>query len=1175
MRISNRSVRWIVSIAVTFAARDGLGVPSSNSSPNGPVRNPIVQHPTSNSVSTDPRADIRLIPQTGHTSRVNSIAFAPNGSWVLTGSQDQTAKLWDVKSGAELRTFSGHINQVSSVAFSLDGRYVLTGSFDETAKLWDATSGAEVNCFPNGPHPPPHDHLVHSVALSPNGRYVLFGRSKAATLWDVRNGLEMRTFSGHSGQVDAVAFSPDGCYVLTGSRDKTAKLWDTLTGAELHTFSGHSERVQSVAFSADGRYILTASWDKKAKLWDTQSGAEVQTFSGHRDHLDSVAFSPDGRYVLTGSRDKTAKLWAASGGALVRTFSGHDGAVTAVAFSPDGTCVLTGSADNTAKLWDAEEGSEILTFYGHSAKVHAVAVSSHGRYLLTGGSKVAHLWETQDGAEVRRLSGPNYSLSAVAFSPDGHYALTGGKKTATVWDTNTGSEIRTLAGHSGHVTSVAYSPGGQYVLTGSDDNTAKIWEWQSGLTRRTFAAHSDGVTSVAFSSDGAFVVTGSLDDTAKLWETRSGVEVRAFSGHSDWVTSVAISADSCCVLTGSSDRTAKLWGAQNGAELHTFSGHTDRVQSVAISSDNRYALTGGWDNVAKLWSIKTGAELQTFAGHTGFVQSVAFGPNGRFVLTGSLDGTVKLWDPLTGRELGSLISFDDGTWAVIDSDGHFDTNNLDGNNALHWIASDDPMTALPLEVFMRDYYEPRLLARILEGESSSLPSIAKLNRVQSLATVANIQRVANSTDIVSITVEVASVRRTFTRDGKPVSLTSGVYDLRLFRDGQIVGQWPEPRPLEDAPTDHEAELRAWREQSEIHVDPTTGKAIHTFTVRLPRKPGLKQTDFSAYAFNSDRVKSATAHKVFDLPTDLPRRKGRAWLITMGVNSYESPAWNLRFAADDARSLRTMLTSALGKRDDYEVVQAVSLISDSLQQGADSKPATKRNLQTVLDQLAGRIDDPDKRILKATPEDLVMISFSGHGYADGRGNFYFIPHDIGEGNDKHITPEILQHSISSDELTAWLRYVDAGQMVIIIDACQSAATVGSGFKPGPMGSRGLGQLAYDKRIRILAASQSDEFALETSATKHGLLTYALVNEGLGDQQADYKPKDHRILLSEWLQYAADQVPKLAVDGPGKRGAWVEWGEHPSDRSAIQRPALFDFTKAKDDLVLMEVAASPDR
>ena len=155
-------------------------------------------------------------------------------------------------------------------------------------------------------------------------------------------GQSLRTFTGHSHGVNAVALSPDGRTALSGGGDGTLKLWDVATGKELRTLSAHSIRsffglniINSVAFSPDGRTALSGSEDDTLKLWEVATGKELRTFSGHKDYVFAVAFSPDGRTALSGSRDETLKLWELATGKELRTFRGHSAFVRSVAFSPD------------------------------------------------------------------------------------------------------------------------------------------------------------------------------------------------------------------------------------------------------------------------------------------------------------------------------------------------------------------------------------------------------------------------------------------------------------------------------------------------------------------------------------------------------------------------------------------------------------------------------------------------------------------------------------------------------------------------------------------------------------------------------------------------------------------------------------------------------------------------
>jgi uncharacterized caspase-like protein len=291
--------------------------------------------------------------------------------------------------------------------------------------------------------------------------------------------------------------------------------------------------------------------------------------------------------------------------------------------------------------------------------------------------------------------------------------------------------------------------------------------------------------------------------------------------------------------------------------------------------------------------------------------------------------------------------------------------------------------------------------------------------------------------------------------------------------------------------------------------------------------------------------------------------------------------------------------------EYEEVVSVPLISDYASEGGrkvsprvlKETAATKRNFRAVLDLLAGRKVDEEvlkgipnaDRLRRATPEDLIIVSFSSHGYADERGRFFLFTSDVGKSGELR---DALGRAISSDELGAWLRDVDAGELILVVDACHSAASVqGEGFKPGPMGSRGLGQLSYDKGMRILTSTQADDVALESGLIEQGLLTYALTRDGLESAHADFKPKDARITVSEWLAYGVERVPALhaeverklaqmkaaahAASLDGDEGARVvvfpEGGRSlkvkvSGQSTRTQQPALFDFARRRRDAVL---------
>ena len=196
----------------------------------------------------------------GHTSVVQSVVFSPDGTRLATGSWDNTARLWDARTGSFLQECKGHTETVSSVAFSPDGTRLATASWDKTARLWDARAGQFLlEC--RG-----HTDAVYSVAFSPDGTTLATAGDKTARLWDARTGQQLRECKGHTDRLWSVAFSPDGKLLATAG-DKTARLWNPRTGEQLRECRGHTGEVMSVAFSPDGTLLATASLDQTARLW--------------------------------------------------------------------------------------------------------------------------------------------------------------------------------------------------------------------------------------------------------------------------------------------------------------------------------------------------------------------------------------------------------------------------------------------------------------------------------------------------------------------------------------------------------------------------------------------------------------------------------------------------------------------------------------------------------------------------------------------------------------------------------------------------------------------------------------------------------------------------------------------------------------------------------------------
>ncbi|HLO17147.1 MAG TPA: hypothetical protein VK206_20095, partial [Anaerolineales bacterium] len=584
---------------------------------------------------------------TGHTDDTFGAVFSPDGKYVLTGSLDKTARLWDVQTGKEVRQLIGHSDAVDDVAFSPDGKYVATASWDQTARLWDAQTGKQLQIYN-------HSIWLSRVAFVPDGKYIITATGdETAHLWNVQTGQPVRTYT-QSGRIQDFAISPDGKNLLTGGREKAIHIWDIQTGIELHQFS-LPVWTGPVTFSPDGQYILAGGADNIIRLLDRNTGQVVRTFVGHTFQIQRLKYSPDGKYLVSIADDGTARLWDALTGDLIRILTVHPNnhPGEGLAFSPDGKYIFT--ASRAGLLWDTESviNTGLPQFFTPNDPVNDVAFSPDGKYVATASQSqnLARLWDIQTRQEIREFVGHISYVNRLTFSPDGKYLLTGGgtsDNTARLWSVQTGQELQRfvepppengvdLAGPT-----VAFSPDGRYIATVSE--RAFLWDPQTGHQIREFIGHTDIVSSVAFSPDSRYLLTGSSDGTARLWEVQTGKQLQLFKHpEGDQVNWVAFSPDGKHALTGGFDGLIRLWSIETGAELREFSGHTASVWTVAFSLDGKYALSASDDSTARLWDVATGIELRRFIGHTAALWGAVFSPDDKYVLTGSNDGTARIW----------------------------------------------------------------------------------------------------------------------------------------------------------------------------------------------------------------------------------------------------------------------------------------------------------------------------------------------------------------------------------------------------------------------------------------------------------------------------------------------------------------------------------------------------
>ncbi|CAH0050233.1 unnamed protein product [Clonostachys solani] len=232
----------------------------------------------------------------GHYGSVETVIFSPDSSWLASGSEDHTVKLWDARTGALRTTLKGHSGMICAIASSPDSGQIASVSSDGTFKLWDTTTGACIATFKT-------DFSMYEAAFSSDLRWLsCSGRfDPTLKLWKIGPSHETVSFEGHSGEVQTISFSTDSNRLASGSKDRTIKLWDIETGINIATFEGHSDWVCSIAFSSNSNWLASGSHDKTAKLWDIETATCITTFKGHDEYILTVAFSPGSNWLASSS----------------------------------------------------------------------------------------------------------------------------------------------------------------------------------------------------------------------------------------------------------------------------------------------------------------------------------------------------------------------------------------------------------------------------------------------------------------------------------------------------------------------------------------------------------------------------------------------------------------------------------------------------------------------------------------------------------------------------------------------------------------------------------------------------------------------------------------------------------------------------------------------------------
>ncbi len=542
---------------------------------------------------------------------------------------------------------------------------------------------------------------LDAATLSRDGNRLALGSSIGVWIYDAHSLEPIQLLEGHTDQVTAVAWSPDGSQVASASWDNTIRVWDLAAGEQVRMIQSDDQFI-ALDWSPDGNLLAAATWGSPILLYDPVSTQKMSELGGNEGSITRLAWSPDG-VLLAAAEDNdptTIHLWDVAAQTETAVLNGHTDAITNITWSGDGSRLISSSFDSTARVWGAD-GTEQFVLSGHEYGAYDAAWSpDESQILTTGGDNTLRLWDAAAGGQVRALPSPiSPAIRLIWLAATNQIITFLADGTILQVDAATDSVVQEIHDHTASVSSVAWSPDGQLLASGGDDGLVHFWQPATGEEWEYLLTHEYGVSAVAFSPDGSFLASSGGDGRLRIWDVAElrevnewadpdygGFSALAYAPHAPWlvaadwdghvwildaadltvladwqvfdeapVTDVVWSPDGSMLATVGDDTAVRLWTAvaDSPTLFSELTGHGDVVTDVVWSPDGTRVATSSHDNRVRVWQVADGEEIWQQDLHE-LGTSAAWSPTGFPLVASQYDGTLFLFDPANGRELRQL-----------------------------------------------------------------------------------------------------------------------------------------------------------------------------------------------------------------------------------------------------------------------------------------------------------------------------------------------------------------------------------------------------------------------------------------------------------------------------------------------------------------------------------------
>ncbi|MBL7112325.1 MAG: ankyrin repeat domain-containing protein [Bacteroidales bacterium] len=1063
----------------------------------------------------------------GHADRIVTAEFSKDGKYMVTGSLDNTVKLWDMDLRKEIRTFYGLPDVLSTLTCDFKNNLLVASDQSDMIKIWNLSTGVEIATF--------SESLMIQIALSSDNKFMLTANVDCdIKLWDLEKKEKIKDFDDHGFDFSALFFDQNNQPFLAEVSENTVSVWNLTQKKAYRSFSDHTDDVTAIAVSLDNRYLVAGSWDHSIKAWNIETEELINEYTGHPSAVTSISFSSDNNQLVASSYNGIITVWDVHSGALIKEIRAGESIETAEFVNNDKNVASICRSD-TLKVWNLATGELVNThFLGQQSRLNALALPYEDNVFISGNlSEDIKTWSVEKNNRIEKLPIDFRTFTATAFSPNNTFLITGDKNGSVCqWDLETGELMKSFPDQTGYVYDLDISSDGKKFLSLIGDEIG-LWDIESGNNILNFIDDQNFIVSVSFNPTDDHIYYGGADSLF-IYDIGSGKIIKSIGEEYTSSFCWEVSQDENIFIAGTEEQSIYIWDLDKGdmepiyydfepiainakkrgfITILEYSWTEIEIKDLDLSSDNRYIAAGLTDNSVRILDIeqKYISEIKVLTGHSGHIRNVAFTSGDKYLITSSEDKTIKIWETARWKEVATLISVGEDDWIVTTPEGLFDASP----NAMKLIYYTQGFEIFELSQLKDRYYEPGLLQKILGFNDEPVRDVTNLDKLDLYPEIK-----LNQHENGLLEVDLSN------RGG-------GIGPVKIFINGKEIaadarGEGSDP----DA------------ENLNISLD-------------LKNHPYLKsdaENIIEVKAANGEGYLVSRGAKVAYYPEEKePAEIPRLFIVASGISDYTGDEIDLKYAAKDAEDMASALE--IGAKRLFGVDKTFTYLLTTNQDKSSLQPA-RVNLIRTFEEIAQ----------KAKSTDILVLYFSGHGINWGGqdGDFYYLTKDAYTAEASAYNDPAIRglSTISSNEMVEYIKKIPALKQVLIIDACASGKMVENLVTQRNISSstlRALDRMKDRTGMHIITGCTADAVSYEASRYGQGVLTYSLLEGIKGTALRDERFVDVNLLY----QYARERVPELAegIGGIQKPEVFSPYGAESFDIGEVNSTDKEDIPLAR--------------